>query len=323
MSESSPLLAIKCLAYNHEPYIRQCLDGFIMQKTDFPFIAIVHDDASTDKTADIIREYAEKYPDIIKPIFEKENQYSKHDGTIRRKMNAAIPESVKYIAMCEGDDYWIDSYKLQKQVDCLKANPDCSFCTTAAQLVDSKLKKIGVATMSSRISYFGMKDAIQGYGHKASTPSFVFKSELYRNPLPNFMIIAPCGDYTLPILGCLYGRIVNIPDETCVHRVLSKGSMTESWIKDFAKREKYNIKFEKMLDEIDVYTQKQYHDYIEIERFGLWFRSYLASRQFHKIRNVKTIKYVMSQGGVNKYKLLAKIYIPHIYNLLQRYKHSR
>ena len=87
MSESSPLLAIKCLAYNHEPYIRQCLDGFVMQKTDFPFIAIVHDDASTDKTADIIREYAEKYPDIIKPIFESENQYSKRNGSIRRIIN--------------------------------------------------------------------------------------------------------------------------------------------------------------------------------------------------------------------------------------------
>lgn len=128
MSESSPLLAIKCLAYNHEPYIRQCLDGFVMQKTDFPFIAIVHDDASTDKTADIIREYAEKYPDIIKPIFESENQYSKHDGSIRRIIDKAIPESVKYIAICEGDDYWTDSCKLQKQVNFLESNSDYSMC---------------------------------------------------------------------------------------------------------------------------------------------------------------------------------------------------
>ena len=63
MKNTSPLLAIRCLAYNHEPYIRQCLEGFVMQKTDFPFVAIVHDDASTDKTADIIREYEAKYPD--------------------------------------------------------------------------------------------------------------------------------------------------------------------------------------------------------------------------------------------------------------------
>ena len=72
----SPLVAIQCLAYNHGPYIRECLEGFVMQKTTFPFIAIVHDDASTDNTAEIIREYEKKYPDIIKPIYETENQYS-------------------------------------------------------------------------------------------------------------------------------------------------------------------------------------------------------------------------------------------------------
>lgn len=123
----APLLAIRCLTYNHEHYIRQCLEGFIIQKTTFPFIAIVHDDASTDKTAEIIEEYALKYPDIIKPILEKENQYSKHDGSLGRILNNAIPESVKYIAMCEGDDYWTDPLKLQIQVDFLEQHPDYAF----------------------------------------------------------------------------------------------------------------------------------------------------------------------------------------------------
>lgn len=120
------IVTIRCLAYNHEPYIRQCLDGFVMQKTNFKFEAIVHDDASTDGTAAIILEYAEKYPDIIKPIIETENQYSKQDGSLHRIMNAHMHG--KYIAICEGDDYWTDPYKLQKQVDFLEANPDCSFC---------------------------------------------------------------------------------------------------------------------------------------------------------------------------------------------------
>lgn len=118
------LVSIKCLVYNHEPYLRQCLDGFVMQKTNFVFEAIVHDDASTDSSAAIIREYAEKYPNIIKPIFETENQYSKKDGSLGRIMNAAIHPNAKYIALCEGDDYWIDPYKLQKQVDFLESNED-------------------------------------------------------------------------------------------------------------------------------------------------------------------------------------------------------
>lgn len=121
-----PLVSIRCLVYNHEPFLRQCLDGFVMQKTTFPFEAIVHDDASTDGSAAIIREYAEKYPDIIKPIYETENQYSKHDGSIGRIIEAAMHPKSKYIATCEGDDYWTDPNKLQLQVDFLESHPDYS-----------------------------------------------------------------------------------------------------------------------------------------------------------------------------------------------------
>lgn len=129
MSEGNSriLVTIQCLTYNHEPYIRETLDGFVMQKTSFRFEAIVHDDASIDGTADIIREYAEKYPDIIKPIYETENQYSKQDGSIRRILNAHTHG--KYVAKCEGDDYWTDPYKLQKQVDFLESHPDYVMCS--------------------------------------------------------------------------------------------------------------------------------------------------------------------------------------------------
>jgi glycosyltransferase involved in cell wall biosynthesis len=117
-----PLVSIRCLVYNHEPYLRQCLDGFVMQQTTFPFEAIVHDDASTDGSAAIIREYAEKYPDIIKPIYEIENQWGK--GTIKKNMDAVMSPNSKYIATCEGDDYWTDPHKLQIQVDFLESHPD-------------------------------------------------------------------------------------------------------------------------------------------------------------------------------------------------------
>ena len=120
------MVSISCLTYNQEPYIRQCLEGFVMQKTNFRFEAIVHDDASTDGTAAIIREYAEKYPDIIKPIYETENQYSKHDGSLQRIMKANLQG--KYVAICEGDDYWIDPYKLQRQVDFMESHPDYTMC---------------------------------------------------------------------------------------------------------------------------------------------------------------------------------------------------
>lgn len=121
------MVSILTLAYNHEPYIRQCLDGIVMQQTNFKFELLVHDDASTDGTAEIIREYESKYPEIIKPIYQKENQYSKHVpiGTTYLYPRA----QGKYIALCEGDDYWTDPLKLQKQVDFLEANPDYVMCS--------------------------------------------------------------------------------------------------------------------------------------------------------------------------------------------------
>ena len=129
--KDKPLVAIHCLVYNHEPYLRDCFDGFVMQQTDFPFVAIVHDDASTDGSAAVIREYETKYPHIFKPIYEIENQYSKHDGSLERIMNEAIDATgAKYVAICEGDDYWIDSLKLQKQVDFLETNIEFGICYT-------------------------------------------------------------------------------------------------------------------------------------------------------------------------------------------------
>lgn len=120
-----PLVSICCITYNHEGYIRDAIEGFLMQETDFAFEVLIHDDASTDGTADIIREYEEKYPEIIKPIYQTENQYSQG---LDPSKNNYVRAKGEYIALCEGDDYWIDRKKLQKQVDALKKNPACNVC---------------------------------------------------------------------------------------------------------------------------------------------------------------------------------------------------
>lgn len=114
------MVTIRCIAYNHEPYIRKCLESIVTQETNFRFEAIVHDDASTDGTANIIREFEEKYPNIIKPIYEEENQYKK--CTIRGILDAHTHG--KYVTSCECDDFWTDPLKLQKQVDFLESHLD-------------------------------------------------------------------------------------------------------------------------------------------------------------------------------------------------------
>lgn len=118
-----PRLSVNCITYNHEKFIRQTLDGFVMQKTNFPFVVYIADDASTDHTPEIIKEYAEKYPDIIKPILRPQNL-----GGPRNYIETLKLADCEYFANCEGDDYWTDPNKLQKQVDFLDAHPDYSIC---------------------------------------------------------------------------------------------------------------------------------------------------------------------------------------------------
>lgn len=133
----TPLVSICSITYNHAPYIRQCLDGFLMQKTKFRYEIIIHDDASTDGTTEIIKEYAEKHPDLITPIFQKENQYSK--GIRGMFPRFCFPHAKgKYIALCEGDDYWTDPLKLQKQVDFLESHPDYVMCSHRFKLYMQK-----------------------------------------------------------------------------------------------------------------------------------------------------------------------------------------
>lgn len=135
------MVNISCMTYNHEDYIEEALKGFVMQKTDFPFCALVIDDASTDGTAEIIRQYEQKYPEIIKGVYLTENHYSIKKSKI--PYYRPWRERSKYIAICEGDDYWTDPLKLQKQVDFLEANSEYSVCTHTYKIYYQKSKKWG------------------------------------------------------------------------------------------------------------------------------------------------------------------------------------
>lgn len=139
MKNEKIMVSINCVAYNHEDYIKDALESFLMQRTNFKYEILINDDASTDKTKEIIREYEIKYPDIIKPLYQKENQYSK--GKNMYSFNNERARG-KYIAYCEGDDFWTDPYKLQKQVDYMEKNLDCGLCFHKAEVLDHQTKKI-------------------------------------------------------------------------------------------------------------------------------------------------------------------------------------
>lgn len=128
------MVMIRCFTYNHEKYLKDALQGFVSQKTDFPFIAVVIDDFSSDSTAEILHEYEKKYPEIIKAIYLKENYYSQHKS--KYPLYQEINEASKYVALCEGDDYWTDPFKLQKQVDFMETHIGCSMCFHNAKVLN-------------------------------------------------------------------------------------------------------------------------------------------------------------------------------------------
>ena len=148
-----PLVSIACLTYNHEKYIKDAIEGFLSQKTEFDYEILIHDDASTDRTADIIRRYEIKYPNKIYGIYQRENQLSKiiEDGNMLQDYLYPVCKG-KYIALCEGDDFWIDPDKLQMQVNYLESHPECAAVCHDAVCIDCR-----DATIYPIHPYFGEK----------------------------------------------------------------------------------------------------------------------------------------------------------------------
>lgn len=209
-------VSICCITFNHEPYIRQCLDGFLMQQCDFEYEILIHDDASTDGSPDIIKEYESKYPNVIKPIYRTSNLYSQGVRTINRfNFERASGE---YIALCEGDDYWTDPYKLQRQVELLENNPDIVFCSHNVNRVNADNDLIQKSEGERAIAYYQPNEIIHNF---FPTLSLVFRNvDLgYTENLRN----AFNGDAVLTSLLSLHGGAAHAGFVGANYRVHKKG----------------------------------------------------------------------------------------------------
>lgn len=223
MDEKEIMVTIRCITYNHELYIRQCLDGFIMQKTNFRFVAIVHDDASTDGNADVIREYAQKYPDIIRPILQTENQHSKGFKEAKEMLINLCLQS-KYVAYCEGDDYWTDPLKLQKQLNFMESHPDYSACFHQSMIHCEENNNEDVLGGDIKDQdYSGLE--LYHIEHRPQTASFFFKSEVLRSAIYKKSLNADLvfGDVPL-FLSCAHeGKVRGMSDVMSVYRKHQQG----------------------------------------------------------------------------------------------------
>lgn len=247
---TEPLVSIICTAYNHEKYIRQALNGFLSQKTTFPFEVIVHDDASVDNTAQIIREYESKYPSIIKPIYQIENQYSKG---VPIGMTFMYPNARgKYISECEADDYWCDENKLQMQVSFLEEHPDFGMTYAKVYSYIQKDNKYGVILGEKAKT---IKDLIQK-GNIIPTQTICYRKELlftYFEEIHPETKMWKMGDYPFNLWMIQNQKIHFFNKIFGVYRVLEKSASHSDnldFLLNFAKstneiihffKEKYNI----------------------------------------------------------------------------------
>ena len=241
-------VSVICLAFNHAKYIRDALEGFVSQETSFPFEVIVHDDASTDGTDEIIREYQAKYPEIIKPIFQKENQYSK-GVLITREFIFPLLRG-EYIAFCEGDDYWTDTRKLQRQADALDAHPEADICShRTLRLKDGRFDGWIAPRLSGGI--IPVEDVIiGGGGWFCATSSLMCRKEPYLKWTPMREVVMI--DYVLAIQCSLRGGMVYLRGSMSAYRVGTEGSWTKRH--DRKARIKNRLKMIRMLETLDAYT---------------------------------------------------------------------
>ncbi|MBW8330531.1 MAG: glycosyltransferase [Prolixibacteraceae bacterium] len=272
-----PLVSICCLTFNHEFYIRECIIGFISQKTSFTFEVLIHDDASSDNTANIIREYEAKYPDIIKPIYQTENQYSKGVGVTRTYQ---FPRAKgKYIALCEGDDYWTDPLKLQKQINFLEENSTFSGCYHACKIEYQESAKKTI------VRHKGNSEIDLGYFLKNSifvaTHSLVFKKEIIKNiPVREKSLFA--GDFELRYHILADGNLKYLDDVMGVYRKGVPGSWSKNKI-TFEKVEKEYFDNLLVLFEINRLTNYKYQIGI-MKKVEKLYSRYVA-------RNLKLLRY--------------------------------
>lgn len=224
MNYAHPLVSISCITYNHAPYIRECLDGLTMQKTNFAFEVLIHDDASTDGTEEIIREYEAKYPNIIKPLYEKENQW------VKGRRGSAVfnfPRARgKYIAMCEGDDYWTDPLKLQKQVEFLENNSEYVLVHTDIKILYERSGKI-ISTNDKQINSqlsknISFQELLLSGKYIIRTATVLFKKSILADSINNNKFLFSnnflMGDTPLWYSLSKYGSFKFLSDCTTIYR---------------------------------------------------------------------------------------------------------
>ncbi len=309
-----------CLTYNHEKYIRSALDGFVGQKTDFDYEVFVHDDASTDGTAAIIAEYAEKYPHIIKPIYQTENQYSRgvrimHEHILHRM-------SGEYIAVCEGDDYWSDPEKLQRQVDFLDSHPDYAACVHNTARLDLWKNKETLMFSRSGDEDISFEQVVSRGAAAYHTSSLMYRRKCADFWPPFYFRVKGFGDYPQSIHLRLCGNIRYINRPMSVYRFGTAGSWTTRTMANPAGRVKTLESVVDMLEEVNEYTEHKYDSAVRDAITQYKYKILYTQGSYAEMRKEPYLKLYRHEPLSNRIKMRLKEKLGGLYGLFRKIKYS-
>lgn len=308
-------VTIVCPTYNHGQYIADALAGFEMQVTNFAFEVIIHDDASTDETPNVIRDFAVQSDLPVTVIEQTENIYSRGISYI----DYVLPLiKGKYVAICEGDDYWTDSKKLQVQYDYLETHPDCSSVTHAAKIFDMAKGKInGVIASSDHEEDYSVERVIKAGGGLYSPCTCFFKKKLF--DLPAEFRDWGIGDYPRAIRCAEDGPIHFLPQAMAVYRYGVPGSWTNRIKNREQAMRELNIRIEK-LRELNRLRNHRYEDEIT---YSISKTSFLRNVEVGDWKEATTKLgrlYYEDIPPVQKVKFWAKARFPQAYEMIKRLK---
>ena len=307
-------VTVRTTVYNHEPYIRKCLESLVNQITDFEYEVIVHDDASTDNSVSIIREFEEKYPNIIKPIYQKENQYSK--GIVIDRTFISPCCKGKYYAYCEGDDCWIDENKLQMQYDYMESNAECYMCATASEIFNLKTLKTIDYRSSDKDRDFSLEEVVLGGGELFNTCSYFIKREVEDNS-PECFNLKGVSDYQITIYSAILGAVHYINKITCRYNIGVVGSWTS--MQTVQSAIEYSVSAKKMIENVN-----EYYEY----RYDKIFKRKIRLYEFNNKEYKEEFKYIIknykqelkNMATKRKIKVYLGAYFPLLYKLYRKLK---
>ncbi len=320
-SNISPIISCCCITFNQKNYIRDAIDSMLIQKTEYAFEIIVHDDMSTDGTREILKEYENKFPNIIKPIYQDHNQWSLDNRIMPIVFRYAKGQ---FMALCEGDDYWTDQNKLQLQIDEMYKFPDCNISFHYGEIkYENILNKTELfCKHSSENKFFTTNEVIQYAGPLMPTASICLTKKFTDSIVERSNEKFFKKDLTalfIQILSSVDGNARYINKNMCVYRRMGNGSWTENTAKDYKMHLHWVMKSINSINKVNnltdhiynkelkrlqnkYYMNLMYYSIIPLKKRNIFYKKYKNELSF---RNLLLVKFIYRNKLI--YKIASKI----------------